>query len=817
VVETQAKKEDKADKKYLSSGAKTLFMAALLSGVSLGSMVNTTVVAADDTAKEGEKAAPGELDEILVFGRKRLEKVFDVPSSVSVIGAEDFKQAGGRNLRDLELKLANIHFTNTQSLVNNIITIRGIGTDTRSAGLETGTAYYLDGVLLNRPGLFAVTTNDIGSIEVFRGPQGTEFGRNALAGVFYSTTAKPDGEWGYEGMLGFGNYKFWETSHMLTGPITDKLSFRTSIQHQKRVNGYLENIAGPDAGRTEPLSARINLTYQASENTKIELIGNYAKDKIDLTTLEWFLRPELADNASLFFRQLACTFPGEASIDFGPPFGVFSAPCLVAPGPLTIAEANPARQSTESFGIQANIDHTFDSGWAIRSINAYYDNDTSFPFDLGSSSEGGTPSNFVDNAWQFSSELQLISPLGSADGKPWDFVSGVFYFHEELLSDRFTNFGPPGIPIGDENGFPTGEFTEVLTQLGTQTLNSYAAYLNANYYVNDKITLNAGVRLSHESRDARQEQTGSIQFFIGRVTERDFELEETKVTGTLSAQYKFSDTARSYVKWARGFKPGGVNLDSTSDPSGETIPVTFDAEISDLFELGLRTRFDDNRGSLNVTGFYQLYKNQQNTILFPGNPAIPSVPGQIFNAGSVDGNIIFNIGDARSYGLETELTYQPIDELFLRVVYGYTNAKYNDDPNLATEFDPAANAILNQRLQAFAGTDLPFSRNHTISGSITYTKDFEDVGSLSISPSVSWQSPQNSNSPGIRADRNFSVDATITFRDDDERFQFEIWGRNLTNELYLLSVFGNSFTNGIAGGTYNVPRTYGARLRVFWD
>ena len=176
----------------MNSNAERLLQKSLQ--LLLGAAVITmfAFVARPATAQDSGAYEDDTLDEIIVRGRKRAESLQNVPSSVSVIDGEDFERLGGRNLRDIEFQLANVDFFDQSNLVNNIVSIRGIGTNTRSAGLETGTAYYLDGVLLNRPGLFALTTNDLQNIEVFRGPQGTEFGRNALAGVFLRDFGEAD-------------------------------------------------------------------------------------------------------------------------------------------------------------------------------------------------------------------------------------------------------------------------------------------------------------------------------------------------------------------------------------------------------------------------------------------------------------------------------------------------------------------------------------------------------------------------------------------------------------------------------------------------
>ncbi len=745
------------------------------------------------------------LDEIIVRGRKRVESLQNVPSSVSVVDGEDFERFGGRNLRDIEFQLANVDFFDQSNLVNNIVSIRGIGTNTRSAGLETGTAYYLDGVLLNRPGLFSLTTNDLQNIEVFRGPQGTEFGRNALAGVFFATSGRPTDEWMYRGMLGSGNFEYFETSHVVSGPIVkDRLGIRVSYQEQAREDGYIENFEGENAGTTDQVAARLHLTWAPGDSTTVELIGNFAEDTIDFNTLENFVQEN-----PVFGAQYGCEYPDVATVDFGPPFGVFEFPCIPVPGPRTIAVADPVFQESETSGVQLNLEHELQNGWTIRSINAQYDNETEFPFSLAPGPQAsGTEANFADDAKQFSSELQFISPVGSPTGTQWDMVGGLFYLNEEVVSNRVADFGAPSIPVVDENGIPTGEFLSLLGQYGSQELDSFAAYVNGNYYVGD-FTFNAGIRASREERDATQRQEGSIQFFVGRFITRLSSLKEDVVTGTLSVGYDFSPDVKTYAKWARGFKPGGVNLDSTGPIDTFGIPAAFDNESSDLFELGLRSTLNRNL-SLNVTAFYQIYEDQQNTILLPGSPqADPSQP---------DGNIIVNIGDATSKGVELDLRYTPTEALNMSLAYGYVDARY-DESQPRSDTVAAIDAVIEGFAEGIAGSPLPYSRRHTGIADASYVFGLGKAGSVMLRANYSYRSPAASATAnsGVGTDAVRNLNGFVTWTSPQAAWQVEMWGRNLTDETYLLSVFGNSFTGGAFGGSYNAPREYGLRVRAYFD
>lgn len=774
-------------------------LLAIALGLTISFMPGSAVLA--QSADSIDETA---IDEIIVTGRKRQESIQNVPSSVSVVSGEEFETLGGRNLRDLEFQLANVDFFDQSNLVNNIVSIRGIGTNARSVGLETGTSFYLDGVLLNRPGLFSLTTNDIQAIEVFRGPQGTEFGRNALAGVFYSTSARPTSDWMLRVAAGAGNFDFEEASLVLSGPlIEDVLTVRASYQQQARREGYIRNFEGQDAGTTDQSAGRLSFSLTPGDSTTIDIMVNFATDRIDFNTLENFVQEN-----PVFGPQYGCEYPDVTFTTF-PGVGTFEVPCIPVPGPYTVAVADPTFQDVESDGVQINIEHEFANGWTVRSINASYDNETDYTFSLGPGpAASGTSANFGDDAEQFSSEIQLISPVGSADGVPWDVVSGLFYMNEEITSLRESDFGVPSIPVVDENGVPTGEFLQTLSQRGTQDLDSLAVYANGNYYFGN-YTLNLGVRASREERTSFLDQDGSIQFFLGRFIERQSTLDEDVVTGTVSLGYDFTDDRKVYAKWARGFKPGGTNLDSSGPTEAFGIPTTFNNESSDLFELGWRSRFS-NALTFNFTAFYQIFEDQQNTILLPGNPAID--PGQ------PDGNIIVNIGDATSRGFELDLQYVPIDRMRLSLAYGYTKAEYDDDqsPSAAVA---AIDAVIDGFADGIAGSPLPFSRKHNVIADAAYTFLLGSSGSLMTRANYSYRSSAASatSGSGLGTDPSRILNGFVTWTSPNATYQVEAWARNLTDETYLISVFGNSFTGGAFGGSYNVPREYGMRVRLFFE
>jgi iron complex outermembrane receptor protein len=96
--------------------------------------------------------------------------------------------------------------------------IRGLGNDPASEGLETSVGLYLDGVYISRPGMLTSDLYDIEQITVLRGPQGTLFGRNTTAGALNISTRKPEQTFNSDVEFSAGNFGLTQARASVTGP-----------------------------------------------------------------------------------------------------------------------------------------------------------------------------------------------------------------------------------------------------------------------------------------------------------------------------------------------------------------------------------------------------------------------------------------------------------------------------------------------------------------------------------------------------------------------------------------------------------------------
>jgi iron complex outermembrane receptor protein len=166
-----------------------------------------------------------------------------------------------------------------------------------------------------------------------------------------------------------------------------------------------------------------------------------------------------------------------------------------------------------------------------------------------------------------------------------------------------------------------------------------------------------------------------------------------------------------FANWASGTKPGGVD---TTDQNGNVTDGVFRPEKVDSFEVGGKFVGDNGRLTFNASLFYSIYKDQQ--------------IGVIDNSGPVAQSRTDNIGKSRSYGIEAEVNYSPVDQLFLRAAYTYTNSKYTDYvPPRCSHVDAADTQSGNCD---FSDHTLPFTPEHQLNLSARYEQAVGDNGKI---------------------------------------------------------------------------------------
>ena len=216
-------------------------------------------------------------DEVIVTARRRAESLQDAPVTVSAFTETDIERIGISGVSDYADLIPNFFLVETQNATFSFPNIRGI---TQSRNLDPSVAIVVDGVLSTSPIALSQELFDVQQIEVYKGPQGALYGRNAIGGAINITTKKPSNE--FEGLLRleYGNGDTGKAQATLSGPIIeDELYARGSVSFRDS-EGVRENVAlGVPSDSSRNFSARGRVIWEPQDNFSADLRASFSDDE----------------------------------------------------------------------------------------------------------------------------------------------------------------------------------------------------------------------------------------------------------------------------------------------------------------------------------------------------------------------------------------------------------------------------------------------------------------------------------------------------------------------------------------------------------
>src|SRR6202049_4778231 len=408
----------------------------LRQGVALVLALYGAIASGSSSAQQAAPPAANQpaLTEIIVTAQKREQNIQDVPISVIALSAQQLKEGGVTDIKNLQALTPGLTVTSTTSENVTTARIRGIGTVGDNPGLESSVGVVIDGVYRPPNGVGFGNLGEIEQIEILEGPQGELFGKNNDDGVISIVTTRPCTTFGGTAESPGGNYNDREINASVTGPLGDISAARFYAGYQKR-DGFLNINTGLGPNTDNKTDNRNMYTMRGqflltpSDAVNFLVIGDYSK------------------------RNESCC--GATQTVDGPFFGIMNAlasiPALggqtgavaVASPPLSTtsrqAYANqPITQQIRDMGISGELN--WDIGPAkLTSITAWRDNTIVAGNDVDYSGidivqEPANEGNQVDFK-QASEELRLAGKSG-----PLDWLVGGF-FASEILTSNTAIFG----------------------------------------------------------------------------------------------------------------------------------------------------------------------------------------------------------------------------------------------------------------------------------------------------------------------------------------------------------------------------------------
>lgn len=811
-------------------------------------------MSASPALAQGETAADNDDGIIIVTATRRAQDVQDIPIAVTAVSPTQLQNQGVVEIRNIAQVAPSFSAQTAQnSTTTPTLRIRGIGTAGNGLGFESAVGIFIDGAYQSRPGVALSEFVDVERLEVLRGPQGTLFGRNTSAGALNITTKRPDlDEFGGFANATYGNMDLISVQGAINAPIVqDTLAVRLTGAYRQR-DGYVD-IVDPsgtkigESGTIDQFLVRGQIGYESAGGVKGRLIADYSESKNQCCSPVEILASPLETSGLLGALSgdprggQAAPFPG------GNPFDTTAA---IAALDRRISTANrlPLARA-EQWGITGELEFPLGDSADLILIGSYRDFSSNDNFDADFT---GLDVFEVDNQQvdieTFTAEARVQGD--ALDGR-LNWLVGGFYSDEQISADVSSSLGAgfdllAGAAFGGAFGpAPLALFTGASPALTStnyqffQSAESWSIFTHNSFDVTDALTLTMGLRYSDESKQGGFTQSANTNptcfgalaaagtppglgpltapvvglgcfAFTGPVIpgvpglpqEFNVPFSDTELIYTGKISYEFDAPVNVYASFTHGFKAGGINLDTTAaiiNPlTGVAGNPTFLSEEVDAYEVGVKAKFLDNAVTLNIAGFHEEFTNFQ----------ILDFNGVQFSS--------FNVGSAKSTGVEIESVIRPTDGLSFNLALSYTDARYPND---------CAGGSTSPNVLALCGNSLSNAPKIVAIGGINYNKDIGNYLRGFFSGQLRTVSDQRTGTQAVDPttgvlnaldvlDGHTMVNLRAGIGAQDESWTLEVWGVNVGGTDTYDFAFNTLLRTGSRSAFPNEPATYGLTLRT---
>ncbi|MBB6228092.1 iron complex outermembrane receptor protein [Polymorphobacter multimanifer] len=456
--------------------------ALLLAGIATPLLAQQATTAQSDTPAAAEDDAA-----IIVTAERRDQNIQDVTGVVQSLSAAQLRADGIADLRQLQVAIPGLSIANQEGNIE--IFIRGVGSANNTELGDPAAAPHLNGIYIPRPRGLGSMFYDLERVEVNKGPQGTLYGRNALAGTINIITARPRlGETSGYVQGEVANRSSYGFEGALNLPLGATAAVRASGFYANKDFGFRNAATGAQArtldpaGLEENYGGRLSLLWEPTSALSVSIVGDYGKEtgtgypgaNIFPAVIATGLRPDQLDLRDVVYRGQQGVLDntnwgvqGKLRYDFG----------------SVSAEFNASYRDVDFFQANASSESI---NWPGRDLDAIqYD-------------------NFSNNFWETRSQSQIYELRLFADEESslrW--TLGGFYFKEEQqvgflsLADR---------------GFCCYSGTEfVMPEVEGK---SYAFFADTTYDVSDRLRLFGGMRYTDETK-SRYGIGGNLALTLG--------------------------------------------------------------------------------------------------------------------------------------------------------------------------------------------------------------------------------------------------------------------------------------------------------------
>lgn len=848
------------------------------------------------------------IEQVVVTTKQGQQDVQEIPVSMTAVTGEQLQQSFAQDLRDVTQFAPNVSLEPVGIFQNSAsFYIRGQGTADIESATDPKVSIFIDGVYQARVSTALSDFLDVSSVQILRGPQGTEFGHNTVAGAVVVEHNKPDLEdASISGKVVVGQFGRMDISGVVNVPIVDdKVAMRVAAKSTNFDGFWRNSFNNEKRGANERLTFNPSIRFTPNDNLDIVIRGEYSRIRDDSyptqshnycrqSTLQALggggFGPGAANDLVILGEFLFANivqgkdvFTAAAQAD---------ALCGKPIEDVTVKEEYTFYNEEERgnfanndiWGITGEVNYDIPDIGTITYTGNYRKVKESIRFMIETSALDMFAGIRDQKHFQTTQELRFASDFSDI----FDFVAGVYYFKQEytMLQQSFGVLFEPNILFGPFSG-TTFTHPDVNGQGGwtNQVNESYAAYVTGSWHITDKLSLTAGVRYTHESKDFQHCGVGAgdptaefvsdasgcnnVPTWTPDLTRPTFLIDgagtprfalapaygfdasggveggcRPVVTGNpadgqifcnnrllgkaswsnfspkVGIKYEWNDDLMTFATWSRGFRSGGFNGRATSP----TTIGPFDPERADNFEVGVKSEWFDNRLQLNLNGFWTITHDLQQGFIRPSQ-----------GAGGQE-TVVANIGSVTNRGVELEWSTIPVEGLNIFGSVGFldTNQKgfctdgdgfSGTDPNVPPPppFDfleqcADAEKVFNE-IGQFLGWLVPTDNSNLVPGPRTskwtlsfgasYDIPIGNLGTLNFAADALYRTKQfisastaaeldgvdqfNGDFLNHYRQGNWILNASISFREMQDRYRVSFFVKNITNELY------NQATTNVGG------------------
>jgi outer membrane receptor protein involved in Fe transport len=825
----------------LIGGSRSKLALAIATALSGTSAMHVT------QAVGAEASSDTTLEEVIVTARKRTENLQDVPLSIDVYTAKDLQNLAISQFEDYATITPSISFVSAGPGTQTFV-MRGVSDGSNPNYSNTAsTAFMVDDMSMN---YYGVTPDlhlyDIQRIEVLNGPQGTTFGAGAMAGALRFITNKPDAT-GFSAGVDLNGGKIDGGTHngtvegFINIPLIDDWTAIRISAFNDYHGGYINNLettrnwvngvvsnnsqwAGQNYNVEKVTGARFAIGQKIAEGWKATLTYSYQRQ---LTHGAWDENPSIG-GAILQLPGSTAPYPmpngpvrslGNRNVDrFGPEAKQYYAKTLdfhidgdVGIGDLVFASTywaqddryvdeyseymqylnvnasppNPSYNATSQQGYTCLTDPISSGGASpfsgCKAPIQYFDNGTNtkrWSNELRlASKEGGWFHWLVGGYWERSIEAShdyYAMPGLQTSGQAWTNTASYYYDAGAL---------PPK---------PDDWYSYALRYDYLQT----TEFMNLVFDITKRLHLELGT-VHFQSHFTDGSYGG---FWYEPETPVFYGGGSNKWNSKVGLSYKALDGLLVYADVAQGFRDGGVNgglpqacYTPTSPgpglPTPPGVPHNYVPDTLTNYELGWKSTLLDGHLAWDGAFYYMPWHNLQ-TLLF--DPDICSTSS--FNA---------NVGDARIYGMETDVKYQATS--FLSMEF---SASYNDSHLLTN--------TLGSGFAVTAGERLPYVPYLNWSGNARYERPLHDALHGYFQFDIAhkgdmWNALTDGSNglPRVLQPGYSIMNVRLGLNQLDSHWTSELYITNLTNKNAVIFTNEGNFD---LRQTVNEPRVFGVRL-----